>query len=541
MFRFLKSVFISFLFLFFFINPSVAGRANGGIVLRRCQSIHNQLDKKNVQYIISKRINLKGQTINIPQGSTLVFQKKGRFVNGIIVGNQTKVQAEKRTIFDNVTFDKRGTWKMNVSYPEWFGACDKKTFDSKMAIQMAIDVADTCVLSQHYYTSYDTPTGRGDDARLCAIAIANTVLLGEKGNKLLIDSKFSNTEKTTVFYVGDNVIFDGVNIEFFNEDHSGWTGTQAGVYSVDGGNVTIQNTTLRGAMAAWINLIGKPGRTGYVIKNNFVHDCDCGLIIQGNQHTNGEVYSIKLLMEGNAIEKEKEPHSEFVSFWGSCKDVGVVYYTNVTIRKNHFSGGTIGGCISGHHQRCGLKNVVITDNTFYDCGACTFYNADGLVYTRNYVVGSTFIERQVKGINGSYPHLNFNNCVNCTVDDISCFGLTFDNCRNMRIGKIKQTLCLKEDDTFFLQKPEYITNFIGVRAKNSNVLIDELTINPFENSQASSDKCRYYVHSAQGSNVRIKKTVSSIPIQMSTKCVTMGNRQFNIKGSSKNQYIDTTK
>ena len=492
-------------------------------------------------YVIDRKVNLRGGTLTVPEGCNLVFKGKGMILNGTVVGQYTRIVAEKRLIMENVTIARNGTWRTGRSYPEWFGACDKSSYDSKMAIQKAVDVADTCVLSQHYYTSFDTPTGRGDDAKVCAIAVANTVLIGDNGNKILINAKGANTEKTSVFWVGDNVAIDGVNLDYYNTEYSGWTGIQAGVYRVQGGNVSIQNTTLRGAMAAWINIQGKTGRGGFTIRNNYVHDCDCGVIIQGNEHTKDEIYSIQLKMENNIIEKEHIRQSEFVSFWGCSKTGGLVYYTDVEIKNNVFRGGWQGGCIAGHPKYNGLKQVTISDNQFDDCGACSFYNADGLVYTRNCVIGSTFVERQVKGVNGSYPHLNFNNCVNCTVDDVSCFGLTFENCRNMRIGKIKQTLCLKEDDPYFLQKPVYVTNFIGVRAKNSDVSIDELTINPFENSQSSSDKCRYYVHSVEGSNVRVKKTITSIPIQMSTKGVTMANRQFNIKGSAKNQYIDTTK
>lgn len=462
-------------------------------------------------YVIDRKVNLKGGTLTIPEGCNLVFKGKGKILNGTVVGQRTSIVAEKRLIMENVSIAREGTWNTERSYPEWFGTCEKPSYDSKMAIQKAIDVADTCVLSQKYYTSYDTPTGRGDDAKVCAIAVKNKCIKGLPGSKLLIDAKYSNTERTTVFWVGDNVTIDGVNIEYLNEDHSGWTGIQAGVYRVQGGNVKIENTMLRGAMAAWINLIGQPGRENYTVKNNYVHDCDCGLIIQGSQHIPGEVYSIKLLMADNVIEKEKERHSEFVSFWGECKGEGLFYYTDITIRNNNFSGGYRGGCISGHPKHNGLKNVIIEGNEFYDCGACSFYNADGLMYKNNHVTGTTFIERQINGTMGSYPDLALYNCSNCTIDDCSCFGLTIKDCKMLHIGKIKQTLSLPESDTFLTQK-DYVTNFIGINADNSTVTIDSLVISPYKDESRSTEICTYYVYRGGNSKIKINVISSSIPV-----------------------------
>ena len=498
----------------------------------------SQMTGENTIYVIKRNINLKGKTIVVPKGCVLEF-KKGKLRNGTIIGNGTRIDAEKRQIFENIEIDPKGTWENHRGYPEWFGASDNPSVDSKMPIQRAIDVADTCILSQKYYTSFDTPTGRGDSQSLCAIAIKGTIMIGEPRNRIVIDAKHSNTEKTSVFWVGDNVTVDGVNIEYVNENHSGWTGTQAGVYRVQGGNVTIQNTSLRGAMAAWINLEGRPGRENYVIKNNYVHDCDCGLISQGNQHQPGEVYSIKLLVEGNTIEKEKQRHSEFVSFWGGCVKPGRVYYTDVTIKNNRFSGGYQGGCIVGHPDRTGLKKVVITDNQFNDCGACSFYFADGMVYERNFVTGSTFIERQIKGTMGSYPDLCFYNCTNCVVDDCSCFGLTVVDCKNLRIGKLKQTLCLESDDQYINQK-DYVTNFMGISAKNSTVAIDELVISPYMDENKTSENCKYYVHKGENSTINVKTMTSSIPVLVAKNKFKASKMNFT-KGDKKSMYINLVK
>lgn len=486
------------------------------IVLSDYKPLSEQINYANTIYVVKYSIDLGDKRITMPDNCVLQFRKKGKLRNGTIVGNRTIIEAKKKHVFDRIDIATNGTWNTQEGYPEWFGASSNPENDSKLAIQKAIDVSNTCVLSQIYYTSYNTPTGRGDDKRVCAIAISKKNLKGLPASKLFIDAKFSNTERTSVFWVGDDVVIDGVNIEYLNEDHSGWTGTQAGVYRVQGGNVTIQNTTLKGAMAAWINLQGCLGRDRFVIRNNYVHDCDCGLIIQGVQHQAGDVYSVKLLMENNIIEKEKERHSEFVSFWGKCQGNGKVYYTDIAIKNNKFSGGYRGGCISGHPWYNGLKGVVITDNEFYDCGACSFYNADGLVYERNYVTGSSFVERQVKGVMGSYPDLAFYNCSNSIIDDCSCFGLSIKGCKDLHIGKLRQTLCLQENDTYLTQK-DYVTNFIGIKAVNSTVTIEELIVNPFADDSVISEKCKYYIHKVTNSIVSIDRAELHIPLHDSKK------------------------
>ena len=175
------------------------------------------MSRENTVYVIKRNINLKGKTIVVPKGCVLEFTK-GKLRNGTIIGNGTRINAGKKQIFENIEINPKGTWNNHKGYPEWFGASDRPSMDSKMAIQRAIDVADTCVLSQYYYTSFDTPTGRGDSPNIYAIAINNKVLLGLANSKVIVDAKFSNTERTSVFWVGDNVTIDGVNIEYINEN-----------------------------------------------------------------------------------------------------------------------------------------------------------------------------------------------------------------------------------------------------------------------------------------------------------------------------------
>lgn len=214
--------FIPFIcFLLTFCCSTNSSAAKGiRITLKNGKPISEQIIQDNTIYIIKCSIDLGGKTITLPENCILRFERKGKLCNGTLIANGTIIEAKKKQVFDRIDISTNGTWNTPEGYPEWFGAANNPEIDSKLAIQKAIDVSNTCVLSQNYYTSFDTPTGRGDDKRVCAMEISKKNLIGLPSSKLLVDAKFSNTERTSVFWVGDNVTVDGVNIEYYNTDFS---------------------------------------------------------------------------------------------------------------------------------------------------------------------------------------------------------------------------------------------------------------------------------------------------------------------------------
>ena len=71
--------------------------------------------------VINDSFNVNS-TITVPAGRTLIFEKDGKLVgSGTIVGNNTIIKAGLYQIFDtNITLS--GTWIIEETYPEWFGA-----------------------------------------------------------------------------------------------------------------------------------------------------------------------------------------------------------------------------------------------------------------------------------------------------------------------------------------------------------------------------------------------------------------------------------
>lgn len=75
----------------------------------------------NCELEITHNHNLGGATISIPLNVTLFFNG-GKFSNGIINGNDTRIKANLYRIFDNDIEINKGGFDLNEIYPEWFGA-----------------------------------------------------------------------------------------------------------------------------------------------------------------------------------------------------------------------------------------------------------------------------------------------------------------------------------------------------------------------------------------------------------------------------------
>ena len=64
-----------------------------------------QLLNDNTTYIITKPIDLNNDTLLIPKNCTIKFRRKGRISNGLLVGDNTRIEGLSKIRFSNIQFD----------------------------------------------------------------------------------------------------------------------------------------------------------------------------------------------------------------------------------------------------------------------------------------------------------------------------------------------------------------------------------------------------------------------------------------------------
>lgn len=110
----------------------------GYIVLRKDKTFAEQVTKENTIYEIRYDFDLAGETVTIPAGCVLKFEG-GKLLNGDILGNNTRIEAQVVNIFDEINCS--GSWLNDMCYPEWFGAKGDEVVDDTDALINSISFA----------------------------------------------------------------------------------------------------------------------------------------------------------------------------------------------------------------------------------------------------------------------------------------------------------------------------------------------------------------------------------------------------------------
>ena len=186
----------------------------GTFLLQTHFSLENRI------YEINNIIDLGGKSITIPNGCILKF-RGGKFVNGKICGQNTKIDARKRLIFGH-NLELSGSWDVPEVYPEWFGALGNGYSDDTESIRRAIQFANGKRLrfSRKTYLVNVTPGNDNNVQRIIFFNCKCTELLG-KGTII----KLGNNSNCNLYmhkgfgslfsvYSVDSFVVKGISFDF---------------------------------------------------------------------------------------------------------------------------------------------------------------------------------------------------------------------------------------------------------------------------------------------------------------------------------------
>lgn len=116
----------------------------GYVILRKNKTFAEQVTEENSIYEIRYDFDLDGETVSMPTGCVLKFEG-GILKNGEIVGNKTDIKVSHVKIFA-LDLHLTGTWLIQESFPEWYGAIigtsisSQEASDNADAIEMALSI-----------------------------------------------------------------------------------------------------------------------------------------------------------------------------------------------------------------------------------------------------------------------------------------------------------------------------------------------------------------------------------------------------------------
>lgn len=275
------------LFVTFLAGPCHANE-NNVIVLKKGGSLLRQIKTSNTTYVLKYKYNLRGTTLEIPQGCVLTFEG-GSIKNGTIVLNQTKVTGSKtKKIFKKVSL--KGKVKGDC-YAEWFAGGIK--------IEKLLEIADERIVL-NAGAEYDI-RGRlvveksnlvidGNSATLYAADEGARISLNGLSNitlcNLLIDGQ-NRTNRGVSMYNCSNVSIENVVVRNIAWDANSDRTYCYGIEIVGSHDVAIKRCTIEDVRATPTSnvaggIVVSVGGLGEVSKNILVTECHIGRISSNN-------------------------------------------------------------------------------------------------------------------------------------------------------------------------------------------------------------------------------------------------------------------
>ena len=245
---------ISILFVTCGTIPNLSVKDKGRVKKYKCLDYDDVIfltrdTQKKAVYEIKKVIDLRGQTITIPEGGVLAF-RGGSFKNGRIVGVKTKIENKRRMVLENVVLE--GSF-VGEAYLSWFKSAEDETFNFSSLL-----LFDTCHIDRDITLRGDRVFvnnkdiiiyGHGSIIKLKSINSEEFLSFNNVSitiNDLTIDcdrNLFNGTVSLVKISTTQNVLVDGLSIKNYGSYDGKLQSSFLGltIKSVKDNSVVVQN------------------------------------------------------------------------------------------------------------------------------------------------------------------------------------------------------------------------------------------------------------------------------------------------------------
>lgn len=207
--------------------------------------------------VISKSVDLGGKQCFLPEGYTLEF-KGGIIMNGILIGNGTKLEHGNEAIFDHITID--GSWNVPEISSKMF-----KDLKYDNAIRNVVALASPSVHNKIVIEKGDYPVSVQRESETCLLIESNTELF-LKGKVNLKPNALKG------YYIlkleGENITISGGGV--INGDKSGHQGNEGewgmGIGITEAKNASVKDISVKDCWGDCV-YVGKSS------KNILIEDC----------------------------------------------------------------------------------------------------------------------------------------------------------------------------------------------------------------------------------------------------------------------------
>ena len=202
-------------------------------------------------FVIRKTWDLKGSAYELPANSTLRFKKSGKIINGELIGNNTKIIAPRKKVFENIKI--AGTWNNKTVYSDWLDFSFTKGEDNYFNFKNLMSFCNASTHQTVYIAKgvYWTSTRFQGEALL----IPSHTRLVNKGSIHEIPNSYEQCALVRISK-SENIEIDGGYYYGDVESHHGTTGEWShGILCEGSKNVAIKNVVCNDFWGDGIDII----------------------------------------------------------------------------------------------------------------------------------------------------------------------------------------------------------------------------------------------------------------------------------------------